>query len=143
MAVPFGKLGEHMRPLAQAFERRYRGQELDQKMLGRVQIRVGERDSRIGRMQVATLTAPEPAELLAEGGERMSQAIGAAPRPRPTQHRALERCDGARMRALSPKPDERMLEQRKQRDRRKAFDHGLRGEPGEHAGGRIGEHVAT
>src|SRR5215470_2954903 len=95
-------------------------------------------------MQVAALAALEPAKLLAKRCECAMEAIGAAPRPRPTQHGTLERCDGARVRAFGrTQPDQWMLEQREQRHWRKAFDHGLRGKPREYAGRGVGERIAA
>jgi len=144
MAVALGQLGQRVRSLAQAFERRDRGEKLDQKMVGRLQVRVRERNARIGRMQVAALAAPELAKLGTERGERMAETIGAAPRPRPAQHRALECSNGARMGIFwRTEPHQRMLEQRQQRNRREPFDRGFGGKPREHAGGRVGERVAA
>ena len=80
MLVALGQLGERMRGVAQALERRDRRDELDQKSVGSLQVRVRERDARIERMQVAALAALELAKLLTERCERAMKAVGASPR---------------------------------------------------------------
>ena len=73
-----------------------------------------------------------------EGLQRVFQPGRAALRPRPAQHRALQRRDRSRVELAR-----RMLEQREQRHRRKAVQRRFGGEPREHAGRRIGKRVAA
>ena len=101
MLVALGQLGERVRRVAQAFERSTA--EISSITKRRRQLAArpsAKRDARIERMQVAALAALELAKLRTEGCSARCEAIGAAPRPRPAQHRALERRDGARVRSL-------------------------------------------
>ena len=72
----------------------------------------------------------------------MGQAARSSTRTRPAQDRALERGDGV-FGAAHVEPQQRMFEQRQQRDRGKTVQRGFGGEPGKDSGRRFGERVAA
>ena len=91
-------------------------------------------------------TAPRGAELrqlAAKCRERMRKPVGAGLRPRPAQHRALQRSIAAACAPVRVQPQQRMLEQRQQRHRREPAERRLGDQPREHAGRRVGQRVAA
>ena len=139
-----GEIGERALRLPDAFERRNGcGEALDQHR-GGLKLALGDEHARLGVMQVGALLAPQLAEFYAEMRERLGESEAARARPRPTQHRPLQGRDGARMRVFGgAEPQQRMLEQREQRDRRKPAQRRLRREPRERAGRGVCERIAA
>src|SRR5947207_3154860 len=101
-----------MLAVAQAFEGTERGGELHHERAGGLQLGGRERGARIGPVQVAPFAAPELRKLGAEACERPLEPLRSGAWPRPAQHRAFERRDGALVRASGGvKTEQRMLEQ--------------------------------
>src|SRR5262249_58921435 len=76
--VPFCELREGMRSLAQAFDRRQRGDQFDHEIACRLEIGVAQRRARIRGMQLGALLAPKLLELVTERSKRIVQSIAAA-----------------------------------------------------------------
>src|SRR5262249_9206063 len=87
---------------------------------------------------------PQFFKLGAESGERMRERGAARPRPRAAQDRLFQRRDRARVGAFGgAEPRERMLDEGKQRDRRKPAERGIRRQPREPSGEGVRKRIAA
>src|SRR5262249_61876929 len=87
---------------------------------------------------------PQFFKLGAESGERMREPRAAWPRPRAAQDRLFQRRDRARVGAFGgAEPRERMLDEGKERDRRKPAERSVRRQPCKPPGGGVRERIAA
>ncbi len=142
VAVTRGQIAERALAVADVFERRECLGEPAHKFRRRFEIGVEKARARIGAMQIGVFLGAVFGELRAEGVERARQPCAAGARPRPAQDRAFERGDGACI-VVHAKPQQRMLEQAEQRDRREPAERGFGGEPREDSRRRLRQHLAA
>ena len=136
LAVRGRELRQRMIAARQRLQRRQRCGELADQRASGAELVLLDQPARIAAVHVAARRA--------ERVERMRQTFAPGFRPWPTQQRALEHRDGMRLRAVVlSEPQQRMLEQREQRDRFKTFERRLGGQACEGPGLRVGERIAA
>src|SRR5262249_26077385 len=111
---------------------------------GVVEVRAGGGDGRIGGVQIRWLPAPQLCEFGLKQRERVRETGRAWPRPRAAQDRLLEHGDCACVHTRGgTKPQERVLEEREERNRRNSAKRGFRRQACEQPRGRLGERIAA
>ena len=142
--MPLRKLAERHRRGRQRFERRQRGAEIRQQLVGTIEIRVGQVGARVRPMQLGCFLAPKLGELVAESRERALEPCGAGAGTRAAQRRLLQGGNGPAELALrSAEPHQGMFEERQKAHGRQSSKRRLGGEAGEAPGGSRGESIAA
>src|SRR6185437_13916121 len=120
----------------QLFQRRQRAAELGNKFCGEVEFIVGNQPARIAAVKLIA--------IVAKSRQRLCKTVAAGAWARTAQQRAFQRGDGGAVgTGGGAQPQQRMLEQRQQRDRFEAAKGGLRRQPREHTGRRVGQRIAA
>ena len=145
LAVARRDCAERMRAAPDAFERRQRGRE-PRDQIGRRPPDRGRSSRRADRSGAdrsarrARAWRARPARLASARARPALPGRGRGPRRIARSSTAMAwRCAPCRR----AEPRQRMLEQRQQADRRQSLDGGLRGQPREQTGRRVGERIAA